>query len=114
MKRSDNNDKVVEYYSNYDEQSRLAEIRGQIEFLRTQHLIRRYLKKPPAVIFDVGGAAGRYACWLAKEDYDVHLIDPVPLHIGQAQAASDAQPKTPLASCTIGDARQLDFDDDSV
>jgi ubiquinone/menaquinone biosynthesis C-methylase UbiE len=42
----------------------------------------------------------------------VHLVDPVPLHIQQAQLASAAQPKTPLASCTIGDARQLEFDDE--
>ncbi|MCJ7626390.1 MAG: class I SAM-dependent methyltransferase [Anaerolineaceae bacterium] len=59
----------------------------------------------------MGGAAGRYSCWLAKDGYEVHLIDPVPFHIQQAQAASDAQISTPITSCKIGDARQLDFGD---
>jgi ubiquinone/menaquinone biosynthesis C-methylase UbiE len=49
---------------------------------------------------------------LAKVGHEVHLIDPVPLHIRQAQAASDAQPEAPLASCKLGDARHLEFDDE--
>ena len=104
-------DKVVEFYSNYEEQSRLSNNWGQIEFARTQNIVSRYLKHPPAVILDVGGAAGRYSCWLAQGGYEVYLIDPVPLHIQQAQAASDAQPEKPIASCKIGDARQLEFGD---
>ena len=112
MKRSDNKDKVVAYYSDFDEQMRLSDNWGQVEFLRTQHIISRYLKNPPSIILDVGGAAGRYSCWLATAGYEVHLIDSVPLHIRQAQAASDAQPEAPLASCKIGDARQLEFDDE--
>ena len=113
MNQSVNNkDKVVEYYNGFDEQARLSNNWGQIEFLRTQNIISRYLKKTPSVILDVGGAAGRYSCWLALEGHEVHLIDPVPLHIQQAQAASDAQPKAPLASCSVGDARQLEFDDE--
>jgi len=103
---------VIEYYSRYDEQGRLAEGWGQVEFIRTQSIIRRYLPPPPAVVLDVGGAAGRYACWLAAAGYQVHLIDPVPLHIEQAQAASAQQPDYPLASCRRGDARQLEFSDE--
>jgi ubiquinone/menaquinone biosynthesis C-methylase UbiE len=114
VNQSVNKDKVVEYYNGFDEQTRLSDNWGQIEFLRTQNIISRYLKKTPSVILDVGGAAGRYSCWLAKEGHEVHLIDPVPLHIQQAQAASDAQPKAPLASCNVGDARQLEFDDEIV
>jgi ubiquinone/menaquinone biosynthesis C-methylase UbiE len=102
---------VVAYYSEFDERARLSPPWGQIEFVRTQDIIARYLERPPAVVLDVGGAAGRYACWLAREGVQVHLIDPVPLHIEQAQAASDAQPEAPIASCTIGDARQLEFPD---
>ncbi len=102
---------VVDYYSAYNEQSRLSGPLGQVEFVRTQQIIRRYVSSPPAVVLDVGGAAGRYACWLAKEGYEVHLIDPVSLHVQQAEAASDAQPAAPIASCTVGDARRLDFED---
>jgi ubiquinone/menaquinone biosynthesis C-methylase UbiE len=112
MSQSSNRDKVVAYYSDFDEQARLSDNWGQIEFLRTQNIISRYLKKTSSVILDVGGAAGRYSLWLAKEGHEVHLIDPVPLHIQQAQAASDAQPEAPLASCNVGDARQLEFDDE--
>ena len=64
-----------------------------------------------ATCLAVGGAAGRYASWLAKGGYEVHLVDPVPVHVQQAQAASDAQPETPIASCTLGDARELEFED---
>lgn len=103
--------KVVTYYNEFEEQTRLSSAWGQIEYARTQRIIRRHLPSPPAVVLDIGGAAGRYACWLAQEDYTVHLMDPVPLHIQQAQAASAAQPETPIASCNLGDARQLDFDD---
>lgn len=111
VKQPDNKiDKVVVYYRDYDEQGRLSEGQGQVEFIRTQNIIRRYLKPPPAVVLDVGGAAGRYSCWLAKGGYEVHLVDPVPLHIEQAKEASAAQPETPIASCNIGDARQLEFD----
>jgi ubiquinone/menaquinone biosynthesis C-methylase UbiE len=103
-------DKVIKYYNEYDEQGRLTDLWGQIEFTRTQNIISRYLRQPPGVILDVGGAAGRYACWLAREGYEVHLIDPVPLHIQQARAASDAQSETPITSFKIGDARHLSFD----
>lgn len=103
--------KVVKYYSNYDEQTRLSGNWGQIEFVRTQNIICRYLKHPPAVVLDVGGAAGRYSCWLAQCGYEVYLIDPVPLHIQQAKAASEAQHERPIAGCKIGDARQLEFED---
>ncbi len=101
---------LIHYYSQYDEQGRLTQVFGQVEFVRTQSIIKRYLDRPPAVVLDVGGAAGRYACWLAQEGYEVHLVDPVPLHVQQAEAASAVQPETPIASCTLGDARQLAFD----
>ncbi|HLH73563.1 MAG TPA: class I SAM-dependent methyltransferase, partial [Chloroflexota bacterium] len=62
---------------------------------------------PPATILDVGGGPGVYACWLASEGYEVHLVDAVPLHVEQALRASEAQPGCPLASVRLGDARQL-------
>lgn len=106
------NKKVVEYYSDFDEQRRLSVSLGQIEFVRTQNIISRHLAKPPASILDIGGAAGRYSCWLARGGYEVHLVDPVPLHIEQAKEASNQQPGTPIASCRLGDARQLEFDNE--
>jgi ubiquinone/menaquinone biosynthesis C-methylase UbiE len=104
--------KIIKYYSDNDEQARLSGNLGQIELVRTQLIINRYLKSPPATVLDVGGATGRYSCWLAKEGYEVHLVDPVPRHVEQAREASKAQPNTPIASCTVGDARELEFDDE--
>ncbi len=102
---------VIDYYSRFDEQVRLSDSWGQVEFVRTQRIIGQYLKRPPALVLDVGGADGRYSRWLAGEGFEVHLVDPVPIHIQQAQAASAVQCETPIASCQLGDARQLEFDD---
>jgi len=107
-------DQIIEYYNNFDEGDRLSPPWGQVEFIRTREIIQRYLNSPPAVLLDIGGAAGRYACWLAKAGYEVHLVDPVPRHIEQAREASSMQPQTPIASCSLGDARQLEFEDGSA
>ena len=53
----------------------------------------------PAVVLDIGGAAGAYAFPLADQGYEVHLIDPVPLHIEQAQEYAKHTSKQ-LASST--------------
>ncbi|MBN1658315.1 MAG: class I SAM-dependent methyltransferase [Anaerolineae bacterium] len=105
---------VQDHYSRYDEQGRLSSSWGQVEYVRTQSIVRRYLAPPPGVVLDVGGAAGRYACWLASEGYEVHLVDPVLLHVEQARAASAAQPESPISTCRVGDARRLDFEDASA
>src|SRR6056297_3340896 len=36
-------------------------------------------------ILDVGGAAGRYACWLAERGYDVTLVDLSPEQVELAR-----------------------------
>src|SRR5262245_31660900 len=87
------------------EAGRLAQGSGRLELARTQEILRRFLPPPPAVVVDVGGGPGRYACWLASLGYEVHLYDPAPLHVVQAEEASKAQPNHPVASCTVGDAR---------
>jgi ubiquinone/menaquinone biosynthesis C-methylase UbiE len=66
------------------------------------------------MILDVGGGAGVYSLWLAREGYEVHLIDAVPLHVEQARQASQAQADHPIASVAVGDARQLNRPDASV
>ena len=62
---------------------------------------------------DVGRAAGAYALRLAEAGYAVHLIDPVPRLVAEAQRRSAAAPR-PLASCRIGDARDLGLPDDTA
>jgi ubiquinone/menaquinone biosynthesis C-methylase UbiE len=97
---------IQAYYDLGDERDRLT-IRGEsLELVRTKELLTRFLPPPPADLLDVGGGAGVYATWLARLGYRVRLIDPVPLHVEQAEAASAAQPDHPF-DATLGDARQL-------
>lgn len=106
--------RVVQYYEEADEASRLATGWFQLEQARTRELILRHLPPAPATIVDAGGGTGVYACWLATLGYQVHLIDPVAKHVEQARQASALQPKYPLASIQIGDARNLPHADHSA
>ena len=114
MSKKTREDKLKNYYYGFDEEGRLYQSVGQLELARTQEIIQRYLIPPPAVIYDVGGAAGVYSCWLASLGYEVHLIDPVLSHIKKAEQASNQQPDYSIKSCRIGDARRLDFPDESA
>ena len=59
-------------------------------------------------MLDVGGAAGVHAEWLLDAGHSVDVVDPVPRHIDEANANLGAHPKF---TATIGDARQLAFED---
>src|SRR3954451_23792353 len=105
---------IVWYYDRGNEQGRLGERgTGRLEFLRTQVLLRAALPSPPGRILDVGGGPGVHACWLAREGYDVVLVDPMPLHVEQASAVAAAQPNASFEA-TLGDARELQFPDESA
>jgi len=101
-------EEIEAHYLQSGEAERLSNEWGELERLRTQAILARHLPPPPAVILDVGGAAGAYAFPLAKQGYEVHLIDPVELHLEQARAYAKAS-GVALASITRGDARRLDF-----
>jgi ubiquinone/menaquinone biosynthesis C-methylase UbiE len=101
---------ILAHYERADERGRLASGVGLLERLRTMELLHRYLPGPPARVADVGGGAGVYALPLAVESYEVHLVDPVPLHASQAQKSSERQAEHPLVSVSIGDARDLAYD----
>ncbi len=102
-----------EHYASGYEGQRLQSGSSQIELARTQELVMRYVPPLPAVIFDVGGGPGVYACWLAKQGFEVHLVDATPLHVELARQASQGQPDAPLASIEVGDARSLKRSDES-
>lgn len=102
-----------EHYASGYEAKRLQSGTSQIELARTQELVARYIPPLPAVIFDIGGGPGVYACWLAKQGYEVHLVEASPLHLELARQASQAQPDAPLASIEVGDARLLKRPDES-
>jgi ubiquinone/menaquinone biosynthesis C-methylase UbiE len=106
--------KVTRYYEEGLEAQRLSGALGELELLRTKEILCRYLPDPPVTILDVGGGPGVYARWLATNGHEVHLIDPVPLHVEQARQASERQPEYPITSISLGDARKLNQPDASV
>jgi SAM-dependent methyltransferase len=103
---------IESHYGTGYERSRLFPGgRPTLEFVRSMELLDRLLPAPPARILDVGGGPGTYAAPLARRGYQVHLVDPVRLHVEQAgQADSD-----PAAAFTaaLGDARELSEPDES-
>jgi ubiquinone/menaquinone biosynthesis C-methylase UbiE len=99
---------IADYYGRAPEESRLEHGAFRLEEARTRELIERHAPTPPAMVLDIGGAAGAYALWLASSGYDVHLIDPVPRLVSEAARRSEAAPRQ-LISCRVGDARALDF-----
>ena len=107
-------DKVTDHYASGYEAERLQIGQGVIERERTRELLRRFLPPVPAVVLDIGGGPGLYACWLAQLGYEVHLIDIVHLHVEQAKEASEKQPRAPLASAEVGDACALTWSDNTV
>jgi len=95
---------IQAFYDGGDELERLSTW-GWFEFARTKELLLRPLPRAPARVLDVGGGPGAYAVWLAELGYDVHLVDPVPLHVDRASAASGAA-KRPFTAAE-GDASSL-------
>ena len=73
---------IEAHYLETRESERLSEAHGEPERLRTLEILARVLPPAPAVLFDVGGAAGAYAFPLSEQGYVVHLIDPVEIHLG--------------------------------
>jgi len=65
---------LTEYYSNYDEDSRLRSRHGMVEFLTTMRYIEKYLR-PGMRILEVGAATGRYSHALAQAGYQVDAVE---------------------------------------
>jgi ubiquinone/menaquinone biosynthesis C-methylase UbiE len=104
---------IETHYQRVREADRLSEGVGELERVRTQAILTGHLPPPPAVIFDAGGAAGVYAFPLTAQGYNVHLIDPVELHLEQARQRA-SQSGIELASIAQGDARGLDVPERSA
>jgi ubiquinone/menaquinone biosynthesis C-methylase UbiE len=107
-------EEISEYYAPGFEARRLQRGVGRLDRERTRELLRRFLPSPPALVLDLGGGPGDHAGWLARQGYEVHLLDLSALHVRLAQEMSAAQPAAPLASARVGDARQLPWEDDKA
>ncbi len=98
---------IESHYGTGYERSRLFPGgRPSLEFVRSMELLDRLLPAPPAQLLDVGGGPGTYAAPLARRRYQVHLVDPVPLHVEQAREAADSDPAAAFTA-VVGDAREL-------
>ncbi len=107
-------EEIAQHYASGYEECRLNTRTGRLETERTRYFFKRFLPPAPARILDVGGGPGVHACWLAKQGYEIHLIDITPLHVELAKEASLRQPDAPLASVDIGDARSLSWNAESI
>ena len=98
------------YNSTQMETDRLGQHVFQLEKMRTQEIILRYLRSSMNIA-DIGGATGAYSFWLHDMGHRVHLLDAAEFHIEAATKISISENK-PLASILLGDARQLPYDDE--
>lgn len=97
---------VLDYYDSYPEEERLQQGPFRLEYVRTCDILARVLPAAPAVIVDVGGAAGAYSFHLAAGGYAVHLVDGSARLVAEARRRNMASAHA-LASATVGDARAL-------
>jgi ubiquinone/menaquinone biosynthesis C-methylase UbiE len=110
---ADTKSPIVAHYATGYEGDRLGTGPGQLELIRTQEVLTRYLPSAPARVVDVGGGPGVYSAWLAKLGYDVELLDVVPLHVEQARQKFGELGLEP-ARAEVGDARQLPYASESA
>ena len=65
---------LLDYYENYDEDSRLLSRRGNVEFATTMRYIEKYLQ-PGMRVLEIGAATGRYSHTLARQGYRVDAVE---------------------------------------
>lgn len=65
---------LIDFYSHYDEDGRLASRHGSVEFLTTMHYIEKYLR-PGFRILEIGAGTGRYSHALARCGYEVSAVE---------------------------------------
>jgi ubiquinone/menaquinone biosynthesis C-methylase UbiE len=110
---TDTSSPIVAHYAIGYEKDRLDTGPGQLERVRTEEILARYLPSAPAEIVDIGGGPGVYSAWLAAQGYRVELLDIVPLHVEQA-LRTFAELGLETVRAQVGDARQLPYASDSV
>lgn len=68
------NQYLIDFYNNYDEDSRLELKHGTVEFLTTMRYIEKYLKSGDRVL-EIGAGTGRYSHALARQGYTVDAVE---------------------------------------
>lgn len=98
---------VLAGYNAGIERNRLREGIGLLEFERTKEILLERLPAPPAVIYDIGGAYGEYAWWLASLGYEVHLFDLSETNIRMSAEPAAEYPGARLTTAEVCDARAV-------
>ncbi|MDI0264761.1 methyltransferase domain-containing protein [Clostridioides difficile] len=65
---------LIDFYNNYDEDSRLRLKHGLVEFFTTMRYIEKYIK-PKDHVLEVGAGTGRYSHTLARQGYTVDAVE---------------------------------------
>lgn len=68
------NQYLIDFYSHYDEDSRLSPKHGMVEFLTTMRYVEKYIKPGDRVI-EIGAGTGRYSHALARRGYAVDAVE---------------------------------------
>ena len=98
---------VLAGYNAGIERNRLRTDIGIIEFERTKEILLEKLPKPPAVVYDIGGAYGEYSWWLASLGYEVHLFDLSETNIKMSEELGAEYPHVALKAAEVCDARAV-------
>lgn len=105
-------EEIMNYYKSGVEAYRLDRDSSQLEKIRTQEIIKPYLGQTQLRILDVGGGAGAYAYWLKQMGHEVHLLDPSPINLGNAQLIGEENGSA-LDAIVEGYAENLPYEDNS-
>lgn len=65
---------VEAFYQKVNEEERLADRQGHVEYMTTMSYIRKYLK-PHMQIAEIGAGTGRYSLALAREGHHVEAVE---------------------------------------
>jgi SAM-dependent methyltransferase len=102
---------IDRYYSQeWDEDARIRSGLNELEFIRTQEIVRRFLPDGPLHILDVGGGGGVHSEWLLGDGHTLTLIDPVERHVADAGARLGHNDSFAVE---LGDGRSLPHPDGS-
>ena len=103
-------DRIETYYLRADENQRLQNGRGELEFLRTKKIIQQFLPdREGLVVADVGGGTGPYSFWLAEQGHNVSLFDLMQHHVDQALAINNRSLHA-LSRIEVADVRDLQLE----
>jgi SAM-dependent methyltransferase len=85
-------------------------LRGRVRTYVISCHLRDHLPRPPAALVDVGGGAGNQSIPLARDGYQVTIVDPSAAMLARAQARLAAEPgevarRVRLVQASAGQAR---------